>query len=162
MYLLVPGGSSSGHSNTASEQPNAVDPEAGWTDTGETYTEKNSIPRRLWTKTITTEHQLYHATTPGWGWVYMVKPASGVIMHVQKSSGKAGCGPVEGPDATTTSDVNCDRGYKFGSGFAGFFSKYGQDLTVLKDAHDPNGISWPDTKFAKVTLTHPTHKELHI
>ena len=52
LYLLVPVGSSGGHSHSANEYPNVIDPRGGWVDVGVEYTESNGIPRHVWTKSV--------------------------------------------------------------------------------------------------------------
>ena len=71
LYLLVPVGSSGGHSHSANEYPNVIDPRGGWVDVGVEYTESNGIPRHVWTKSVQGTHALYHTVTLGWGWTYM-------------------------------------------------------------------------------------------
>jgi hypothetical protein len=54
--------------------PNGIDPLGGWTDTGESFTEVNGIVRQHFTKTVTdASYLLYHTTTQGWGYLYIVE-----------------------------------------------------------------------------------------
>jgi hypothetical protein len=73
LFLFVPGGENAGHSATAEEMPNVIDPRGGWTDTGETYQEANGITRHLWTKHVDGSYALHHAVAQGWGYLYMVQ-----------------------------------------------------------------------------------------
>ena len=72
IYLMVPVGSSAGHSHSADEYPNIIDPRGGWTDLEKEYTEDNGIPRRVWFKSVQGTFALYHSITMGWGYLYMV------------------------------------------------------------------------------------------
>ena len=97
LYLLVPGGENAGHSATADDMPNVIDPRGGWVETGETYTEANGITRHLWTKTIDGIYALFHAVAQGWGYVYMVR-----VRCSSAASVNIDCSMVSQPDVTPT------------------------------------------------------------
>jgi hypothetical protein len=62
-----------GQAHSAELWPNALDPQGGWRDTGITY----GTNHQLFTKTIRggadgASYVLYHSTTQGWGYFYVV------------------------------------------------------------------------------------------
>ena len=93
---------------------------------------------------------LYHTTHLGWGYKYLVSGEFEMEDRTQNPDGRA-CGPVLVDDATENTNVNCDRGYRFGSGMTSFFDMYGRDLTLIQDVHDPNDWSWTGEEFVYLT-----------
>ena len=117
------------YQNHGFTEPNLVDLQGGWRDTGQTYDENNGVVRQRYTKRITGSYTLYHQTscddpsnTADWchGYVFIVElkwsmdDRSPTLEVIDLHTEGGGCGPelVEAP--TVDSLVNCDRGYKFG------------------------------------------------
>jgi hypothetical protein len=77
IHCLVPhcaDNDAAGHCHSEDQMPNGIDPLGGWTDTGESFTEVNGIVRQHFTKTVTdASYLLYHTTTQGWGYLYIVE-----------------------------------------------------------------------------------------